>query len=124
MMEKMSKFWKRISKSTFPITADMKAKIFDAKYGGHQFFEFIKNRGYKCKRAFLGINPHNSFDLLYAIELSDYLKPEFKFMYSESYKYRLVENTDDFHLSIIFMPYSDAINLDTIIADGYVFEHK
>ncbi len=108
--------------------AELKSAFFDnlikAQLLGHDFFELINRKGYNCQRALLAIDGINNFKILYIVKSDDYLKKEFKEIYSLSYNFRNQHNNNIFDLSISLMPHSPHINEDLLLADGFILEHK
>jgi hypothetical protein len=88
---------------------------------GEDFFLLFKKVGMKCNTVFLGIEGISDFKLLFLVDPESYLSGNFTSIYEASRKKRKEVNSDDFNISIMFMPEVKTTNKHKIISDGYSF---
>jgi hypothetical protein len=94
-----------------------------AKKTCEQFFCEICKYGFKSLGVWLRSYSLTSFDAIFVIDKNDFVNDEFLSIYTLSQEVRKKVNNNSFNISLTFMPNSNHLNEDKLLADGYVLNY-
>jgi hypothetical protein len=87
------------------------------------FHTAINDYNVGIQKAYLKAETIENFDVLFLVNLDDFMSEKIKDIYKRSHLVKSEFNGADFHISFKFMPSSDSLNLDSISSDGYMLEY-
>lgn len=100
----------------------------DFQYIGEISNEFIKDINTEksvFKSAFVRFTPPCNFHLLYAMDKTIYFDDDIsRPIYKKSWELSKTSTNVGRNLKILFIPYSESININSIIADGYFHMYR
>jgi hypothetical protein len=79
--------------------------------------------GVNTEKAFIKVVSVNHYEALFAVQKSDYLKPQMLEVYKKSHSIKTKFSNTDFSIDFKFMPIADHINIELINSDGFIFEY-
>lgn len=89
-----------------------------------QTMEMMRTKfGFECEAVHLRIDDAIKYDVLFIVDEEDYVSKDFLKVYDFIGKKVLAANNDTFHLSYIFMTDSEDIELDSMLADGFIYRY-
>lgn len=94
-----------------------------AKKIGEEFYDFLWSKKIKCKYVLLRARNIAEFETIFIVPKNDYLSYDFLDIYQYSINKKAEINTDTFHFSFSFMPFSSHINTDKLSTDGFVLKY-
>lgn len=87
------------------------------------FSNTLSGKNIKCKLVLLRPETITEFESIFIIDEKDYISPQFEEIYRLAISEKTKINSDTFHFSYIFIPYSESLNRDKLSSDGYVLEY-
>ena len=94
-----------------------------AKKVSEELFESLKKENYNCKYVLLKALNVTNFENLFIIKKSDFISDRFREVYRQSREKKAKINNQTFNLSFSFMPYSEKINENRLLTDGYILKY-
>jgi hypothetical protein len=94
-----------------------------AKQTCEKFLGEICKNGFKSLGVWLRSYSLTSFDAIFVIDKKDFVNEEFLAIYTLSQEIREKVNNNSFNISLTFMPNSNHLNEDKLLADGYVLNY-
>ena len=88
-----------------------------------KFFLELVSKGIQCKFLRLRASKITEFDSIIVVEESDFASDKFEDIYNESINLASDVNSDTFRINFSFMPYSEHIKTEKLIADGYLMTY-
>ena len=98
--------------------------IFKIQNKASEFFNVVsQNCGIKFKQIRLKASSINAFELIFLMQEADYLSPEtYKKVYNCGLSF--IENIeDDFSITFLYMPFSNNLNDNEFLLNGYSFTY-
>lgn len=83
----------------------------------------IASQGFQCSDIRLKMLDIYRHSLIFLIDEKDYLNDKFLKIYEKSIKLKQKNNSDIFDLSITFTSNNKYLNLNNVIADGYILSY-
>ncbi len=94
-----------------------------AKKLSADFTDILENKKIKCKHVLLRPKKITEFESIFIVPKIDYISPKFEEIYKLSISKKTKGNSDTFHFSYTFIPYSQNINREKLSSDGYILEY-
>ncbi len=88
-----------------------------------KFFNTLKSKEIKCRLVLLKPKKITEFESIFIVDKRDYISPQFEDVYRLAISEKTKINSDTFHFSYIFIPYSESLNREQLLSDGYVLEY-
>ncbi len=101
----------------------LKENLNKAKKLSSDFFDILKKKNISCKHVLLRPKQITEFESVFIVSKKDYISPKFEEIYKLSISKKTRVNSDTFHFSYIFIPYSQNINREKLSSDGYILEY-
>ncbi|MBU0488410.1 MAG: hypothetical protein KKD31_10730 [Bacteroidetes bacterium] len=94
-----------------------------AKTRGIDFFRFLVAEKQNPKIAYLKIEDISKFQIVFIIPQDVFVSEGFPVVYSKAREIKQEVNDDTFHISFSFMPFTESINEERLISDGFILRH-
>ncbi len=105
------------------LTEKFNENLDKAKKISSKFYGILKDKGITCKHILLRPNKITEFESIFVVDKNDYVSPQFEDIYKLAILEKTQENSDTFHFTFIFIPYSENLNRDKLSTDGYILEY-
>ncbi len=87
------------------------------------FSDILKSKNIKYIHVLLRPKQITEFESVFVIDKEDYISPQFEEIYKLAIEKKVHVNSDTFHFSYTFIPYSESLNRNKLSSDGYVLEY-
>lgn len=88
-----------------------------------RFSDILQEKKIKCLHILLRPKKITEFESIFVIDEKNYISSQFDEIYRLAISKKTKINSDTFHFSYIFIPYSKNLNREKLKSDGYILEY-